>query len=109
MAILGNKCAACGATENLEFDCREPVVEQHHGMDPSQRITFYKRQWRFGNLQILCGSCNAFKGGMPWEEWFAQVITQKSSVIPNTIIKAGEHCEHQRQALSPRGNGGSEL
>lgn len=62
MALLGNVCAHCGATCNLEFDCVRPQGDRHHRGDASQRMCFYRRQFRRGNLQVLCGDCNARKG-----------------------------------------------
>lgn len=62
MALLGNVCAHCGADENLEFDCISPRGHRHHRGDASQRMCFYRRQFREGNLQVLCTVCNARKG-----------------------------------------------
>ena len=62
MALLGDVCAHCGGTENLEFDCIRPRGHRHHRGDASQRMCFYRLQFREGNLQVLCGVCNARKG-----------------------------------------------
>jgi hypothetical protein len=62
MTLLGNVCAQCGTSENLEFDCISPRGHRHHRGDASQRMCFYRRQFRDGNLQVLCTVCNARKG-----------------------------------------------
>ena len=62
MALLGNVCAYCGTTENLEFDCISPRGDRHHRGDASQRMCLYRRQFREGNLQVLCNVCNSRKG-----------------------------------------------
>ncbi len=61
-ALLGNVCAHCGTAEDLEFDCIYPKGDRHHRGDASQRMCFYLRQFREGNLQVLCNVCNARKG-----------------------------------------------
>lgn len=61
--ILGAKCADCGTTSALEFDCIIPQGNGHHEpMDPSWRMSFYRKQHATGNLQLLCRTCNAVKG-----------------------------------------------
>ncbi len=62
MTLLGNVCAHCGTRKDLEFDCIRPRGDKHHRGDASQRMCFYRRQWREGNLQVLCNVCNAQKG-----------------------------------------------
>jgi hypothetical protein len=59
--LLGEKCALCPATENLEFDCIIPQGDHHHKKDTSSRISFYRRQLAEGNLQVLCAKCNSRK------------------------------------------------
>lgn len=61
MHILGGQCRQCGSTNNLEFDCIESRGDRHHKMDTSARMSFYRREYREFNLQILCQSCNARK------------------------------------------------
>ncbi len=51
---LGGVCAECGTDKDLDFDCIKPQGDQHHRMDTSHRISFYRRQHREGNLQLLC-------------------------------------------------------
>ncbi len=62
LELLGNVCAHCGTTENLEFDCIRPRGDKHHRGEASQRMCFYRRQFREGNLQVLCNMCNGRKG-----------------------------------------------
>ena len=60
--LLGGKCQVCGSPDDLEFDCNEPRGSRHHGMDTSQRMSFYRAQLRMGNLLLLCSRCNSLKG-----------------------------------------------
>ena len=62
MTLLGNVCAHCGGDENLEFDCIYPKGDRHHRGEASQRMCFYRREFREGNLQVLCNVCSARKG-----------------------------------------------
>lgn len=62
MARLGRFCVFCGSTIDLGFDCKKPMGHAHHRYDTSQRMSFYRKQYADGNLQVLCGSCNARKG-----------------------------------------------
>lgn len=59
---LGGKCIDCMTTQDLTFDVREPVGEPHHTLESSARMSFYRRQWRMGNLCLRCRRCNALKG-----------------------------------------------
>ena len=61
MMVLGYACVKCGAEDDLEFDCIEPQGDHHHRMDTSHRMCFYWRQYRAGNLQILCSKCHNIK------------------------------------------------
>lgn len=58
---LGGKCKACGTTEDLTFDLIEPDCA-HHSREWSWRISFYRQAADRGELQLLCGPCNAAKG-----------------------------------------------
>lgn len=58
MAQLGGKCAHCGATVRLEFDCIDPQGGAHHKLSSDMRMCFYRSQHRRGNIQILCEECN---------------------------------------------------
>jgi len=60
--ILGSKCARCGCTNCLTFDCIRPTGDKHHRMGSVARVTFYRNQLRMGNLQLLCSECNSRKG-----------------------------------------------
>jgi hypothetical protein len=99
---FGNKCAVCQATEHLELDCREPRGHDHHASGPAGRICFYLREWRAGNLQILCEKHNNLKGDMTWSQWQVHVTTilQRSSNTPSII--PCEQLTQLRNTLSPR-------
>jgi hypothetical protein len=58
---LGNKCARCGAEENLTFDCIIPCGDRHHRFETSQRMSFYHQQDKLHNIQILCETCQTNK------------------------------------------------
>jgi hypothetical protein len=61
VTLLGSKCATCGAREELSFDCIVPQGHRHHTFDTSARMSFYRAQYRVGNLQLLCDRCNTDK------------------------------------------------
>ena len=59
---MGGKCTQCGSTEELTFDCINPQGSDHHSaMDWSWRMSFYRAQFKQGNLQLLCHMCNSTK------------------------------------------------
>lgn len=58
LLVLGYTCKKCGAEDNLEFDCIIPQGGAHHKYDTSHRMCFYWREYRKGNLQILCSKCH---------------------------------------------------
>ena len=58
MFLLGGCCAQCSTTKELEFDCIVPQGDKHHKAGMVARTTFYRRQYKEGNLQILCRRCN---------------------------------------------------
>jgi 5-methylcytosine-specific restriction endonuclease McrA len=58
---LGTRCAVCGTTASVEFDCILPQGHEHHRMDAATRTLFYRRQVSAGNLQLLCEKCHAKK------------------------------------------------
>lgn len=60
--ILGGKCKRCGTRKDLEFDCIVPQGSEHHEMEWSWRLCFYRRQLAAGNLQLLCSKHNSAKG-----------------------------------------------
>jgi hypothetical protein len=55
---LGNKCAQCGHTANLEFDCIQAMGHAHHVLGVEMRYYFYRQQNEAGNLQLLCKACH---------------------------------------------------
>lgn len=59
--LLGGKCARCGVTHPLQFDCIMPCGDAHHKVGFAQRISFYRRQQAAGNLQLLCTDCHIVK------------------------------------------------
>lgn len=59
--LLGYECKKCGATKELEFDVIVPFDDRHHEMEWSWRMSFYRKQLRAKNLQILCRICNGKK------------------------------------------------
>jgi 5-methylcytosine-specific restriction endonuclease McrA len=58
--VLGGQCA-CGETKELDFDCIEPQGDRHHKMDTSARMSFYRKQHKNKNLQLLCKQCHKKK------------------------------------------------
>lgn len=58
--LLGYRCAYCGIEEGCEFDVKIPV-KPHSQIEWSVLISFYRREYEKGNLQLLCRSCNARK------------------------------------------------
>lgn len=61
---LGPRCAWCGSTQDLTFDCIQPQGHEHHRRyDWSWRLSFYTRMHLQSNLQVLCVTCNSKKGG----------------------------------------------
>lgn len=66
---LGGRCACCGTSETLTFDCISPQGDKHHRAGRVSRICFYRKQWRQGNIQLLCSRCNELKGGMERADW----------------------------------------
>lgn len=78
VCMLGNKCAACASTEDLTFDCWAPAGDRHHRLSAPERITFYRRQMRAGNVQLLCASCNSLKADMPPWKWQAAVCLARA-------------------------------
>jgi hypothetical protein len=77
--ILGSECAACGATEDLTFDCIQSCGHAHHRLSAPERISFYRKQLRAGNVQLLCASCNSLKGEMTQERWLSAVGKVRSA------------------------------
>lgn len=61
LCILGKICRHCGSTNDLEFDCIVAQGDEHHKMDTSARMSFYHREYRKNNLQVLCDKCHRAK------------------------------------------------
>ena len=61
LAQLGGVCVSCGSNENLERDCITPRGDEHHKMSTDQRATFYAREIKAGNVQLLCKDCHTKK------------------------------------------------
>jgi hypothetical protein len=65
---LGSRCVHCGKYawelekgQQLEFDCIEARGDAHHRGAASERMCFYRKQHKMGNIQILCSDCNCKK------------------------------------------------
>ncbi len=68
---LGSECAVCGTVFDLQFDCIEPCGDAHHKMSQDQRICFYRKQDKIGNVQLLCKAHHlekTLKEGQEWRE-----------------------------------------
>ncbi len=74
-------------------------------MDSSQRMSFYRKQFRLGNLQVLCGRCNAWKGDLSFAAWRSALNAVSEGSRSDTIIKAGEQVQQPRLGRSPREDG----
>mgnify|MGYP003446500535 CR=1 FL=1 len=61
--LLGNKCNKCKRKrKDMQFDCIESRGDYHHNkMEWSWRISFYRKQLKEGNLQLLCSWCHGRK------------------------------------------------
>jgi hypothetical protein len=58
LCLLGAQCNICNAAKNLVFDCIIPCGDYHHRLDTSARMSFYRKQHKEKNLQVLCKKCN---------------------------------------------------
>lgn len=82
---LGGKCRCCGTAEDLTFDCIVPQGHTHHSGSAPERICFYRKQMRNGNLQLLCAECNSLKGESNIEVWCsaaAMLLAELTSLRP---------------------------
>ena len=70
---LGGCCVRCGGTESLCFDCIVPMHSYHHAWSTDKRMTFYRRQHKAGNLQILCSRCNGRKGILEDKKFYEDI------------------------------------
>jgi 5-methylcytosine-specific restriction endonuclease McrA len=66
---LGDCCAICSSTRNLEFDCIQPQGHAHHAAGVIHRTVFYRKQHREGNLQLLCKRCHKKKSVAEHKQW----------------------------------------
>lgn len=103
---LGNRCANCGETENLELDCIRPKGDTHHGFSFDQRTSFYRKQMRNGNIQILCAECNALKSHKSQTAWLLLNNKVRQLFKRDHHIMPCEHREQLRKLCSPREYGG---
>jgi 5-methylcytosine-specific restriction endonuclease McrA len=99
---LGSKCAACGSELYLELDLVVAPKNTNHGNGSLGRLCFYIRQWRMGNVRLLCGSCNRMKAAGLDAEFWSKVIKERRGSESSTTIKHGEQLQQQRKALTPR-------
>lgn len=61
--LLGGKCVDCGNEEDLEFDVIVTLGNNnHHKIEWSHRISFYRKQFDLNNLALRCTKCNSKKG-----------------------------------------------
>lgn len=54
----GGACERCKALQNLTIHVLARSDQRHHGMDPSARICYYRKEARAGNIQVLCQACH---------------------------------------------------
>lgn len=72
--LLGMKCVCCGTRDyrKLEFDVIKSVGSAHHQkMEWSWRMSFYRKQYELGNLQLLCGGVNSCHNKKTYKENYA--------------------------------------
>jgi hypothetical protein len=81
IAAMGGACAACGSTEALTFDCIAPRGDSHHRGNAVERMTFYRREARAGNIQVLCDKCNALKGDTEPSLWLVALAMSLSDEV----------------------------
>ena len=87
MTILKPVCVLCGTTECLTFDCIKPMGDAHHKGSTDQRMTFYRRQFRAGNLQVLCSSCNSAKQAKEMQPYLLAPLPEgKNGVMSTTAL-----------------------
>lgn len=94
LAKHGNRCATCGAlgfAVELQFDCIVRRGDAHHRHDTSQRMSFYRREDRAGNLQALCPACHSAKTNLETE------AEQLISLLANYGVRASLSLEPARR------------
>jgi hypothetical protein len=106
---LGGRCRACGSSDSLTFNCRTPTGADHHAMDSSARMCYYRKQARQGNLSLLCGYCNSIKRNITHADWETALLFVVNSAaimlltgIPGqgNRMTAPERRECLREAIS---------
>ena len=109
LTLLGERCAWCGRDSGLQFDCIVPQGHAHHEMGARSRMVFYRRQWRRGNLQILCPDCHCVKGALDRLYSIMQreglVNTVLLSMVNNLEIEAINVCKLIRENTLQKRNG----
>jgi len=72
VACFGGECCKANGHCNgqLEFDCIIPQGDEHHRKDTSARMSFYHKQHRIGNLQLLCSFHHALKSTQDKREYY---------------------------------------
>lgn len=73
IGLLGGCCVKCGSVEHLEFDCINPQGDEHHKMESSTRMGFYRKQYEAGNLQVLCAPCHVVKSASETQLYYASL------------------------------------
>lgn len=58
---LGQRCAWCSSTRDLQFDCIAPEGDAHHRWETNRRAVFYRRLDARHGLQLLCRRCHTRK------------------------------------------------
>ena len=61
ISVLGGHCFKCQTDQDLQLDCIEPCGDEHHKMEYSWRMSFYRQQYFKFNLQLLCEDCHIQK------------------------------------------------
>lgn len=61
LKILGNRCARCGSTENLEFDHIDAKQKSYDLMTELYCYTLSKFLTELKKCQVLCHDCHALK------------------------------------------------
>jgi hypothetical protein len=103
--ILGGRCAACGTDEQLTFDCIDPMGDSHHRGSTDQRVSFYTRQMRAGNVQVLCQHCNSLKADLSNHIFqsavsMARVRAAACPAVPSPVQGSGSIAANIRYHLS---------
>jgi hypothetical protein len=95
IAALGGRCQRCREIADLTVDVLRASDTRHHGMSPAQRVSYYWREYRRGNLRILCAGCHAQDAGR--QDGYS---TQRTSMTPvrarvNRILRASPYASFQ--------------